>query len=161
LPEARGRWSFFYQSQTGASRQWIERGSQAWDCRRGGGATSWTCSGPGQFEDSNGFALSITPYIPDVVLGDISELTNGLQMHQVKGGIQFSTSTSSRFGPLQCMKVFGTTSCLDHAGVLVSQQGGSYWTTISLLQRSRSVPAAAFTLKGTSTSSGRSFEAFQ
>jgi hypothetical protein len=65
-----GRWSFLYQSQLGASQQWIERKSRAWDCLRGKGTTKWTCSGPGQFEDSNGIFLAITPYIPDVVLND-------------------------------------------------------------------------------------------
>jgi hypothetical protein len=120
----------------------------------------WTCSGPGSFEPSNGFFLSIIPYIPGVVLDDISAVTDGLKMHQVKD-VRFLTSTSSRFGPLQCMKAYGTTSCLDHAGVLVSQRGGSYWTTVTLLQRRASVPASAFTLEGASTSSGRNFVTFQ
>lgn len=150
------RWSFVY-TQAGHSMQWIERGSRAWDCVRGEGAPRWTCSGPGQFQPSNGFALSITPYVPVVVRNDISEVTNGLQTHQDLG-IRFSTSTNSRFGPLQCMEALGTTSCLNQAGVLVSQQGGPYWTTVTLLQRSASVPASAFTLRGRSTSSGHKFE---
>ncbi|MGO8862441.1 MAG: hypothetical protein ACLQRH_17010 [Acidimicrobiales bacterium] len=56
------------------------------------------------------------------------------------------------------MKVDETTSCLDHAGVMVSQQGGSYWTTITLVRYGSTVPSSAFILKGKSTSSGRKFE---
>jgi hypothetical protein len=152
-----GKWSFLYQSLAGYASQWIERGTRAWDCRRAAGVTAWTCSGPGQFQLSNGFFLAVTPFIPGVVLGDINELTGGLKAHQVKG-IQFFASMSARFGSLQCMKVDGTSSCLDDAGVLVSQQGGSYWTTITLLRRSSAVPSSAFVLKGRSTSSGRKFE---
>lgn len=152
-----GKWSFLYQSSAGYTLQWIERGPRAWDCRRAAGVTAWTCSGPGQFQPSNGFFLAVTPFIPGVVLGDINELTGGLKAHGVKG-IQFFASMSARFGSLQCMKVDGTSSCLDHAGVLVSQQGGSYWTTITLLRRSSAVPSSAFVLNGKSTSSGRKFE---
>jgi len=161
LPLTKGpvRWSFVYLAREGPSRQWIERGPRAWDCVRRMAATKWTCSGPGQFEDSNGFAISITPYIPGVVLNNISEVTNDQEMHQIVS-IRLSTSTSPQFGPLQCMEVSGTTSCLDRAGVLVSQQGGPYWTTVTLLQRDASVPASAFTLKGRSTSSGHKFEDF-
>jgi hypothetical protein len=153
------RWSFVYRTQMGHSMQWIEKGSRAWDCVRNDGAARWTCSGPGQFQPSNGFALSTVSYIPGVVLSDISEVTNGQETHPALG-TRFSTSASPRFGPLQCMEALGTTSCLDHAGVLVSQQGGPYWTTVTLLQRSPSVPASAFALKGKSTSSGRKFELF-
>jgi hypothetical protein len=160
LTEGSVRWSFLYLTPDGSSRQWIERGSRAWDCLRGEGATGWTCSGPGTFEPSNGLALATTPYIPGVVLDDISAVTDGKRMHRAED-ISFSTSTSPRFGPLQCLKAYGTTSCLDRAGVLVSQRGGSYWTTVTLLRRSASVPASAFTLEGASTSSGRSFVAFQ
>ena len=158
LPLTKGpvRWSFVYQSKAGFSRQWIERGSRAWDCVRPKGVTRWTCSGPGQFEGSNGFLISITPYIPGVVLDDIGEVRDGQETHLARG-VRFSTSTSSRFGLLQCMEVSGSTACLDRAGVLVSQQGGSYWTTVTLLQRSASVPASAFTLRGRSTSSGHKF----
>jgi hypothetical protein len=152
-------WSFVYRTEAGHSMQWIERGSRAWDCVRNNGAARWTCSGPGQFQPSNGFVFSTISYIPGVVLSDISEVTNGLETHQALG-TRFSTSTSPRFGPVQCMEGLGTTSCLDHAGVLVSQQGGPYWTTVTLLRRSASVPASAFTLKGKSTSSGRNFKLF-
>ena len=157
LTKSTVRWSFVYLAQVGPSRQWIEKGSRVWDCIRDKGAAKWTCSGPGPYEPSNGFALAIQPYIPGVVLDNISEVTNGLKTHQAMG-IHFSTSTSSQFGPLQCMEALGTTSCLDQQGVLVSQQGGSYWTTIALLRRSASAPTSAFTLRGKSTSSGRKFE---
>ena len=95
----------------------------AWDCRRAPTATTWTCSGPGPFEPSNGFFLAVTPFIPGVVLGDVNQLVGGLAAQQVKG-IRFYRSTSAHFGPLQCMEVDATTSCLDHKGVMVSQQGG-------------------------------------
>jgi hypothetical protein len=114
LTKCSGRWSFDYQSKTGPSMQWNERGSCAWDCIHDRGAARWTCSGPGQFEDSNGFFISITPYIPGVVLNDIAEVTNGLETYQALG-ITFSTSTCSRFGSLRCMEVLSTPSCLDRA----------------------------------------------
>jgi hypothetical protein len=153
------RWSFVYRTQAGHSMQWIERGSRAWDCVRNKGAPRWTCSGPGQFQPSNGFALATTPYIPGVVLNDIAEVTNGLETHQALS-IHLSTSTSPRFGPLECMKALGTTSCLDRAGVLVSQQGGPYRTTVTILERNASIPASAFAPKGRSTSSGRKLKLF-
>jgi hypothetical protein len=159
LTSGAARWSFVYRTPAGHSMQWIERGSRVWDCVRNKGAPKWTCSGPGRFQPSNGFILSTTPYIPGVVFNDIAAVRNGLATHQALG-IQFFTSTSPRFGPLQCMEALGTTSCLDRAGVLVSQEGGPYWTTVTLLRRNASIPASAFTLRGKSTSSGRRFKLF-
>lgn len=158
FPDGPGRWSFVYRSPTGISSQWIENGATAWDCWRFPHATSWTCSGPGQWGGSNGFALSVEPFVPGTLLGDLNELELGLKTKapQLKG-LEISESHSTQFGPLRCLRVDGVTSCIDHAGVVVRQRGGSSWKTLSLLQRSSSVPKAAFTLLGTSSSSGSRF----
>ena len=158
-----GRWSFVYKTQAGISSQWIQKGSASWDCWHGAGVTSWTCSGPGRFHQSNGFFLSVEPYIPGLVLGQV---TNLIQAGQVKPdpvkSIAFFDSKSAGFGPLRCVKVDAialgsVTSCLDRQGVLVALQGDSYWTKITLLKYRSGVPTSAFRLKGVSTSSGRNF----
>lgn len=153
-----GRWSFRLQAQSGISSQWVEHGSTAWDCWRPVSINAWKCSGPGHFEDSNGFFLSVEPYIPGVVVGDLHQLELGLKEKapQVKN-LVISDMTNPRFGSLRCLEVDGITSCIDRAGVLVSQQGGSYWSSITLLRRSTSVPGGAFELVGKSTSSGLHF----
>lgn len=158
FPTGHAKWSFLFQSQTGISSQWIEEGSTAWDCWRASTTTTWTCSGPGRFEESNGFFLSIEPYIPGDVIGDINELELGLKEKapQIKN-LTISDSISSRFGPLRCLAVDGIVSCFDRSGVLVSQRGGPYWSSITLIRRSSSVPRRAFNLVGMSTSSGEHF----
>jgi hypothetical protein len=160
-----GEWSFVYQTHTGFSFQWIEKGSESWNCWRRTDAATWTCSGPGHFEASNGFFLAIQPYIPGVVLDDVEELQQALKTKPspVKG-ISLFGSNSTSFGPLRCVKVAAVglglpiSSCFDVHGILVTQQGGSYWTTVTLARYGSTVLRSAFQLKGTSKSSGRNFE---
>jgi hypothetical protein len=158
-----GRWSFVFRSATGISTQWIEMGSSSWDCWHKPGVTKWACSGPGHFQLSNGFILSVEPYIPGLILGEMTQLqqSSKIKPDPVKN-IAFYSSKSSRFGPLRCVRVnamgYGrVTSCLDRHGVLVTQQGGSYWSKITLLNYRSGVPGSAFRLKGMSTSSGSNF----
>ena len=154
-----GSWSFLFLAQTGVSSQWIEHGSTAWDCWQPVSGTSWTCSGPGHFEETNGFFQSVEPYIPGVVIGELNSLETGLREKapQVKN-LVVSESTSPQFGPLRCLTADGTTACIDRSGVLVNQQGGSgYWSNITLVRRSHSVPAIAFKTMGKSTSWGKNF----
>ena len=160
-----GRWSFVYQTQTGISSQWIEEGSTSWDCWHFAGVTAWTCSGPGHFELSNGFIGSVEPYIPGLVLGEVTQLQQAGQLKPdpVKS-IAFYGSKSTAFGRLRCLRVEATgvgtvTICLDHRGVLVTQRGGSRWRSITLLRYRSGVPNSAFVLKGKSTSSGQNFAA--
>jgi hypothetical protein len=86
-----------YQAQAGISSQWIEKGSMSWDCWRTADVATWTCSGPGHFEDANGFGLSIEPYIPGVVLGEVEELQQALKIKPspVKGTSLFGLSRTS------------------------------------------------------------------
>jgi len=159
VPMGRGRWAFMYQATTAISSQWIEKGAAAWDCWRPATETvSWTCSGPGHFEEVNGFILATRPYIPSVVGGDINALETGLKVRapQVRV-IEVSRATSPQFGPIRCLHVDSITSCIDQSGTLVSQNGGSYWTNITLLKRSATVPSSAFRLVGRSTSAGKKF----
>lgn len=153
----RGRWSFLFEATSGDSAQWIEHGPRAWDCLRRPGSIEWTCSGPGTFQHSNGFALAITPYIPMMVLSQITAADADLKPKELETA-RFNSIASAQFGVLECMTIVGLTSCLDRDGVLVSQHGGTYWTNISLELRSSSIPRSAFTLEGKSTSSGREFE---
>jgi hypothetical protein len=158
-----GQWSFVYQTPTGTSSQWIEKGSSSWDCWHQSGVTTWTCSGPGHFQQSNGFILSVEPYIPGLVLDEMSQLqqSSKIKPDPVKS-IGFYSSKSTRFGPLRCERVdamgYGrVTSCLDRHGVLVTQQGGSYWSKITLLKYRSGIPGSAFRLMGANTSPGSSF----
>jgi hypothetical protein len=159
-----GRWSFVFQAQTGISSQWIEKGSTAWDCWHFSGVTTWTCSGPGQFQESNGFALSVEPYIPGLVLTQAQQLQDGLKMRPspVKQ-ISFFESNSARFGPLRCLKVDALglsspfSSCFDHRGILVTEHGDSFWSSTTLLRYRSVVPKSPFQLKGKSESSGHGF----
>lgn len=160
-----GEWSFVYQTNLGISSQWIEKGSMSWDCWHPANVASWKCSGPGHFEDTNGFFLAIEPYIPGMVLDDVEELQQALKTKPspVKG-ISLFGSNSTSFGPLRCVKVAAVglgspiSSCFDGHGILVTQQGGSYLTTITLARYRSTVPRSAFQLKGTSKSSGRNFQ---
>lgn len=154
-----GTWSFLFLAQTGFSSQWIERGTKAWDCWRPATGTTWTCSGPGHFEEVNGFAQAVEPYIPGVMMGEINALETGLKekVPETKN-LVISESTSPQFGPLRCLTADGTTACIDRSGVLVNQYGGSaYWSSITLVRRSPLVPARAFKTLGKSTSEGKKF----
>ena len=156
-----GTWSFLFLAQTGVSSQWIERGPKAWDCWRPATGTTWTCSGPGHFEETNGFFQSVEPYIPGVMMGELNALETGLKEKapQVEN-LVVSESTSPQFGPLRCLTADGTTACIDRSGVLVNQHGGSgYWSNITLVRRIPSVPATAFKTVGKSTSEGKNFTA--
>jgi hypothetical protein len=151
-----GKWSFLYQATTGFSAQWIEEGPTAWSCWHWPGVETWKCGGPSHFYGSNGFALSIGPYIPGIVLNEASELNS--KPPQIKH-ISFYSSSSKSFGALRCVKVEGTvfvptSACFDHQGILVSQVGGpnSSWATITLLSFRSSVPKSAFRLKGKTSS---------
>lgn len=158
FPTGHGKWAFLLQAQTGLSSQWIEEGAASWDCWRTPTSTTWSCSGPGHFEEVNGFFLAVQPFIPGVVSGELNQLQLGLaeKAPQV-GNLVISQSTSPRFGALRCLRVDGITSCIDRSGVLVSQRGSTYWSSITLLQRKVSVPGRAFTLVGRSTSAGTHF----
>ncbi|HEX3794333.1 MAG TPA: hypothetical protein VHV57_07520 [Acidimicrobiales bacterium] len=158
-----GKWSFLYLTKSGISSQWIQMGSKSWDCWHKAEVTTWTCSGPGRFHESNGFIQSVEPFLPGLVIGEVTDLNQASQAKPdpVKH-IKFFGTESASFGPLRCVKVDATgfglvTSCLDHRGVLVTQEGGSYWTKISLLKYGSRVPDGAFELKGVSTSSGQTF----
>jgi hypothetical protein len=161
FPTGHGRWSFLLQATTGLSSQWVEKGSTAWNCWRAATQTTWTCSGPGRFEEANGFILATEPYVPGTLAGDGSELEAGLKERAPEvRGIEFASSESPQFGPLRCLTVDLSTTCIDRSGVLVSQQSRSsysYWSSITLLRRSSSVSATAFTPVGKSTSAGKNF----
>ena len=151
-------------NQSGISSQWIEKGSMSWDCVRRPEETTWSCSGPGHYEEAKGFFLSTEPYIPGVVLSETNEPQRALKTKPspVKGTSVFE-STSATFGPLRCVRVDESTqgssisTCFDRRGILVTQQGGSCWTAITLVRYRSTVPHSAFQLKGTSRSSGRNF----
>lgn len=153
-----GTWSFLFQAKRGISSQWIENKSTAWDCWRAATEAAWTCSGPGTFHVVNGFLLAIQPYVPGVVSGELNQLNVALKDNapQVRS-LTIAKSTSPRFGPLECLSVAAITSCIDHSGVLVSQRGGSYWSSIVLVRRTSSLPRSAFHQIGTTTSEGSHF----
>jgi hypothetical protein len=160
VPMGRGGWAFVYLAANGISSQWIEKGATAWDCWQPATTAKayWACSGPGHFEEANGFALATQPYIPGVVGGEINALETGLKVRAIQvRGIEVSTVTSLQFGRLRCLHVDGITTCIDRSGILVSQRGGTYWTSISLVRRSSSLPPTAFVLFGKSASRGRGF----
>lgn len=155
-----GRWSFLFQAQSGISSQWIEHGSTSWDCWRPATDTTWSCSGPGHFEETNGFFQSVEPYIPGVMMGELNQLQTGIKERapEVKN-LVISESSSPQFGPLRCLTADGTTACIDRTGVLVNQHGSGYWSSIMLVRRSPLVPATAFNLVSKSTSDGKNFTA--
>lgn len=158
-----GTWAFRFSDTAGYASQWIERGSTAWDCWRGPSASRWTCSGPGQFHTVNGYLLAIQPYVPGDIEGDISALASALTksapvvVKKIVRQAQLFDSTSATFGALRCLSVDGTTTCLDRSGVVVSQTGGSFWTSITLVHRSSRVPKSAFVPMAPSSSLGKNF----
>jgi len=149
-----GVWSFVLQNDAGYSSQWIERGSQAWDCWHAPGEGQWTCTGPGQFRYVNGYLMAISPYVPGEVLGDINQLEGALKStlapyRAAVKNLAFYGSHSVHFGPLRCIRVTNITTCLDRSGVLVNEEQSG--TGVTLLRYSSKVPNSAFTLMGTST----------
>ncbi len=163
LTGSRGTWAFRFSDTAGYDSQWIERGSTAWDCWRGPGATAWTCSGPGQFHTVNGYLLAIEPYVPGDIEGDISALSSALTksapavVKRIVRQAQLFDSTSAAFGALRCLSIDGTTTCLDRSGVVVSRTGGSFWTSITLVDHSSRVSKSAFVPMAPSSSSGKNF----
>lgn len=112
-------------------------------------------AGPGSFNDVNGYLMAIEPYVPGQLIGEASELEGAFHYqtqplertaHMILAAITFSGAGSALFGPLRCMKASSYTTCLDAAGVMVSQRSGP--ETITLLRHSAAVPAAAFKLEG-------------
>jgi hypothetical protein len=151
----RGTWSFVYQNQAGYSSQWIEGGPTTWDCWRPPGAPEWTCSGPGIFDYVNGYLMAIEPYVPGQLIGEENELKGALHYQarpfkktaqKIIAAITFSRTRSPHFGSLRCMEAAGYTTCLDSAGVMVSQRSGP--EVITLLHYSSNAPPAAFKLEG-------------
>jgi hypothetical protein len=156
FPTGDGKWSFVYQAKQGFTAQWIEEGPAAWSCWQPVGDETWKCGGPGHYYGANGFALSIEPYIPGIVLDEATTLKR--PPTQVKH-INYYSSSSRSFGPLRCVRVEGTvfqstSACFDQHGILVSQVGGGLgaWRTITLLSYRSSVPPSAFELKAKSSS---------
>lgn len=159
-----GTWSFVYENEAGYASQWIERGQTAWDCWHPPGVSQWTCSGPGQFRDVNGYLMAISPFVPGEIQGDINALEGALtsKMPQIKKLVEkrtFFASHSPQFGPLKCMKVVGATVCLDRFGVVVSGGGGAFGYSVTLVSHSSLAPKSAFTLNGSIPASGQTFVA--
>ncbi len=161
-----GMWSFVYQTKSGISSQWIEKGPTVWDCWHFSGVTTWTCSGPGSFRAANGVIESVAPYIPGLVLTELQQLQEGLKAKPpLVKHVSFFDSKSAHFGPLRCLRAnavsVGTVSaCFDRHGILVTQHGDlPFWTSITLLRFRSAVPHSAFQLLGPSRSSGSSFTA--
>lgn len=156
-------WSFVYQKQEGYSSQWVEKGDTAWDCWHPPSASSWTCTGPGQFRYVNGYLMAVSPFVPLGVLGAINALKGALTsktpgIKKIVARRTLFESTSQRFGPLQCLRVAGGTTCLDRSGVVVTSTqvfGGA----IKLVRFSRSVSKTAFVLLGSLPPSGVPFVA--
>jgi hypothetical protein len=151
-----GSWSFVLENQAGYSSQWIERGSQTWDCWRPPGETQWTCSGPGQFRDVNGYLMAISPYVPGQVLDNVNQLEGALTstLPPYKAAIKnlaFYSSYNVHFGPLRCIHVANIRACFDRSGVLVKEEQSG--TGVTLLHYSSKVPNSAFRLMGSTASS--------
>jgi hypothetical protein len=148
-----GKWSFVYREPNGYATQWIETGPTSWACVDPSGTDTWRCSGPRPFQNSNGFLLAIVPFIPLTVVDEIQQLRTTPAEHEK---IFYYASSSHSFGPLRCLRVRGEnfqpiSACFDDHGILVSQDGGSFWSTITLLSYRSAAPASAFKLKAKSS----------
>jgi hypothetical protein len=97
--------------------------------------------------------------MPGVLMGELNALETGFKEKAPQvTNLVVSESTSPQFGPLRCLTADGTTACIDRSAVLVNQHGGSgYWSIITLVRGSPSVPARAFKTLGQSTSEGKNF----
>jgi hypothetical protein len=160
-----GEWSFVYQNDAGYASQWVERGRTAWDCWRPPGAPGWTCSGPGQFRDVNGYLMAVSPFVPGDVLGAVDELEGALTstkpaFRKIAAASKVFESDSRRFGPLRCLRVAGGTTCADRRGVVVSSTGAPiFGSALTLVRYGSAAPESAFALKGFLPSSGLPFVA--
>lgn len=152
-----GTWSFVYRAEQGFSSQWIERGSSSSDCWQAAGDTTWTCTGPGTYEQVNGFALATEPFIPGDVAGQLSQLQEDSAHRGWVKQIRTFRGRSKQFGELRCMSVAAptlstaATFCIDRDGVMVSEKNwpGGYFADVSLVRYATRPPATAFTLLGT------------
>ncbi len=161
-----GTWSYVFEAQSGFSSQWVQRGLSSWDCWRAFGIPAWSCSGPGTYHGSIGYALSVEPFIPLDIRSQGWLFLEARQPGNEVEHVSTFPSHSSHFGDLDCLKVAAkflgspVTMCIDRNGVLVSEHGwpDDYFSGVELLRYSPSVRPSAFQLKGTSNSSGTSFQ---
>jgi hypothetical protein len=148
-----GTWSFVYRANQGISSQWIQKGSSSYDCWQRAGDTTWACSGPGSYQQANGFILATEPFIPSGVAGQLNQLQEARGHKGWVKSLSIFKSDSKQFGVLNCIKVKAVTLsspatiCIDHNGTMVSETNwpGGYFSNVSLEHHGTSIPSTAFT----------------
>ncbi len=158
-------WSFFLRAGRGFSLQWIEEGDRYDACWRRS-AQRWVC-GKGTYYPSNSCSLSIVPYVPGEVVGDIRDTLSGSLLspgeHQ---RLSTSTRPDARFGELSCLTAStwfqsastggvvkdrsSATWCLTRQGLAASEIGRGdddpirTWTALKLVSLKPHTPTVDF-----------------
>ncbi|MHB8246419.1 MAG: hypothetical protein ACYDGN_13940 [Acidimicrobiales bacterium] len=148
-----GEWSYNLAFSHGwhYHYQWIENGGMAQDCW--GPSTRLTCYGPSRFEPSNGFAISITPYVPGVLLQMLQQVASGGPGNGPRHTTIFEEAGNSTTGKLTCLRdrtSQGTdTWCLTTSGFFASFKGSGNigplgFSSVFLLSKATTAPTSAF-----------------
>lgn len=148
-----GIWSFVYRANQGISSQWVQKGSSSYDCWQSVGDTTWTCSGPGSYQQVNGFILATEPFIPSGLAGQLNQLQEARGHKGWVKSLSIFKSHSKQFGALSCLRVVAVTLgspaqiCIDHKGTMVNETNwpGGYFSNVRLEYEGTSIPSAAFT----------------
>ena len=148
-----GTWSFVFRSTSGISSQWIQQGSSSSDCwRPTADGAPWSCTGPGTYHQVSGFLLSTAPFVPSGVVSQLALLQEAFGHDGWVQHAEVSKRHSRHFGELRCLEVRAislgapVTMCIDRHGTMVRESDwpGGYFTDVSLVRRSATLPQGAF-----------------
>jgi hypothetical protein len=145
-----GRYAYLYHGPDGRIAQWIKNGTNVSACAKlsgGGTLGKLQCSKPSPYIPSNGFAMEDTGFVPTYVLQWMTETLGASSLKKAT----VRTKMSEEFGTLRCLtQTSGTTTsttCIDHAGYLVSwllQNGAATSSRLTLTSLSHHPTADDF-----------------
>jgi hypothetical protein len=122
-PTGPGKWSFRLTQVPDAVFQWVEIGNKAEDCWAWPRHPTMTCTGPGGYVASIGFALATLAFIPGSVFDDLKADAGGVDGQRAEPASVFRAQGSAITGPLLCLRTDVTDSwtvCLTNDGVVAS-----------------------------------------